>query len=125
MGGVFASAGRFLFGRLRDGVHAPDSDRPLLLLPSAWKEFSMPTPPSWALPVPGIAKAVAHLLEDRSAEFCPCGLLAMGLAAENIGFSVEEVWIALGQLQQTGFLSVVDYVEPGWCRVCVSGDHAT
>ncbi len=81
----------------------------------------MPRLRSSSLPVPGIAKAVARLLEDRAREFCPCNVLAVSLAAETVGFSVEEVWMALGQLQQAGFLTVEGAAD-GWARVCVAED---
>ncbi len=79
----------------------------------------MPRLRSSSLPVPGIAKSVAQLIEGRSREFCPCGGLYVTLVAENVGFSVEAVWVALGQLQQAGFLEV-DHIAEGWCRICVS-----
>lgn len=81
----------------------------------------MPRPRSSSLPVPGIAKAVARLLEDRALEYCPCGGLCVPLAAETVGFSVEEIWMALGQLQQAGFLTVEGTAD-GWARVCVAED---
>ncbi len=81
----------------------------------------MPRLRSSSLPVPGIAKAVARFLEDRATEFCPCGGLFVPSAADTVGFPEEEIWMALGQLQQAGFLKVYQAVD-GWCRICVSED---